>query len=195
MFPFGIFLVLILVLNSCSSGPISDPVTTSVPKSTPSPSVSPSVSTTTTATKEIPVKTVVSLSLDGQQIKSGDVFLINLLIDTQTALRGFQWSLKFNPQLMRCDKITEGKFFKDWAVDHSGETIIFPKPQADNSAGRVSEMGIAIMTSQKGGASGSGIACTYSFTALADTIEIPQLSDVIVIDSNANLIDALIKSQ
>jgi hypothetical protein len=110
-------------------------------------------------------------------------------------LRGAQWSISYNPQALRCDKFAEGNFFKDWATSYGGQTVVFPQPQIDNSAGHVSDMGIAIMSSQPGGATGKGIICIYNFTTLADNPEIPQLSNVQVIDENAKSVKVSIESQ
>jgi hypothetical protein len=125
--------------------------------------------------------------MDVQNVKSGDSLEAKILIETKSALRGAQWNLSFNPQVLRCEKVTEGSFFKDWAIAHNGETILFPEPEIDNAGGHVSDVGIAILSNQEGGVSGQGIVCTYSFTALSQSVEIPVLSDVQVADVNGKM--------
>jgi hypothetical protein len=80
-------------------------------------------------------------------------------------------------------KIDEGGFFKDWAKANEGTTMIFPKSVIDNTAGQVSDMGIAVMTTRSGGATGSGILGTYEFLALTDMVEPPTLTDLIICDA------------
>lgn len=138
-------------------------------------------------TQEIEPNTTASLLMDVQNVKSGDSLDIKLIIETGSALRGAQWNLSFNPQVLRCEKVTEGSFFKDWATAHNGDTILFPDPEIDNAGGHVSDIGIAIMSNQAGGVSGKGIVCTYSFTALSHSVEIPVLSDIQVADVNGKM--------
>jgi hypothetical protein len=187
---------LAIIFASCASAPQSDSTMTSTSSGTvqtTSSLIVPSTSTQTAPVSQIEANAIVSLVIDSQMIKSGDVFSANLLIDSRIALRGIQWKLSFNPAVLRCDKVTEGNYFRDWASSHGGNTVTFPKPVIDNTAGQISDMGIAIMSNQAGGPLGKGIACVYSFTALADFPGIPSLYDVQVVDSNAGMVKALVK--
>lgn len=172
---------------SCSANTPAIPSITASSGVTPvsSPIISPSAEPG--KTQEIEPNTTVSLLMDVQNVKSGDSLEAKILIETKSALRGAQWNLSFNPQVLRCEKVTEGSFFKDWAIAHNGETILFPEPEIDNAGGHVSDVGIAILSNQEGGVSGQGIVCTYSFTALSQSVEIPVLSDVQVADVNGKM--------
>ncbi len=131
--------------------------------------------------------TTVSLAVD-RDIKQGDMFAVEVRIDTDTACRGAQFELSFDPALMRCDGVVEGGFFKDWANANGAVTLVYPESQTiDNNQGHVSSYGIVIMGGS-GGVEGSGVLCSYQFTALADGTAGPTLSDVVVIDASGQAI-------
>ena len=191
-----VFLSAITVISSCSSAPTSIPPITTPSGTLPLTSTpANNDQTSPTSSRGTSVGAIISWSLNPPTLKSGESFVANLVLDSKVPLRGAQWSMSYNPQTLRCDKFTEGNIFKDWAISHGGQTVVFPQPQIDNSAGRVSDMGIAIMSSQPGGATGNGIICVYNFTALADNPVLPQLSNVQVIDENAKSVNVSIKSQ
>ncbi|MBN2098203.1 MAG: hypothetical protein JW753_01255 [Dehalococcoidia bacterium] len=124
--------------------------------------------------------TTVSLAVD-RNIKQGDMFAVEVRISTDTACRGAQFELTFDPALMKCDEVVEGAFFKDWAAGNGGSTIVLPAT-IDNDDGHVSGMGIAVIGAGAGGVKGSGLLCSYHFTALADGTASPTLSGVVVSD-------------
>jgi len=131
--------------------------------------------------------TTVSLAVD-RDIKQGDMFAVEVRIDTDTACRGAQFELSFDPALMRCDGVVEGRFFKDWANANGAITLVYPESQTiDNNQGHVSSYGIAVMGGS-GGVEGSGVLASYHFTAMADGTAEPTLSDVVVIDASGNAI-------
>jgi hypothetical protein len=131
--------------------------------------------------------TTVSLAVD-RDIKQGDMFAVEVRIDTDTACRGAQFELSFDPALMRCDEVIEGGFLKDWANANGAVTLVYPESQTiDNNQGHVSSYGIAIMGGS-GGVEGSGVLCSCHFTALANGTAEPTLSEVVVIDVSGNAI-------
>jgi len=89
---------------------------------------------------------------------------------------------------MKCESAVEGGFLKDWALAKGGSTVVIPQPTIDNNQGHVSTMGIAVMGGGAGGAEGSGVLCTYQFTALADGMAEPTLSDVVLVDESGQAI-------
>ena len=136
-------------------------------------------------------KATISLAVD-REIKQGDMFAVEVRIDTDTACRGAQCALSFDPSLMRCDEVIEGGFFKDWASANGGSTLRMPlSPSIDNSQGRFPATGtggVAIMGGGQGGVQGEGVLFSYHFTALADGTAEPTLSDVVVIDASGQAI-------
>ena len=132
--------------------------------------------------------TSVSLSLADRNVNAGETFTIEVRISTDTSCRGAQCALSFDPALMKCDSVAEGSFFKDWAAANGCSTLVVPQPTIDNDQGHVSLIGIAVMGGSGGGVKGSGVLCTYHFTALADGTAAPTLSEVVVADESGQAI-------
>jgi hypothetical protein len=176
-------ITLAFVMAGCSNaGAIttSSPPVTSVPAS---PTISePAVMPTTNLSN-----VNVSISLSNPDVKSGESFTADVVIDSNVLLRGAQCAVSFNPALMKCDRVVEGSFFKDWAVANGASTIMLPQPVIDNVSGNVTDIGVAIMGTTAGGVKGSGIFCTYYFTALADSIAGLELTNVLLSDENGKI--------
>jgi hypothetical protein len=169
-----VIIVLILLVGGCSSGSITSikPISSTPPNKT-----STASSKTTVSGKDI----TFSLKIANKDIKTGQSFTIDVVIESKLALRSGQCGLNFDPTLMKCEKVEEGSFFKDWASKNGAITMVLPQPSIDNSRGSVSTQGIAVMGSTvSGGVNGEGILCTYNFTALKDGTISPKLNDVVV---------------
>jgi hypothetical protein len=133
--------------------------------------------------------TSVSISMADRNVKQGDEFTVDVRVKTDALCRGAQFDLSFDPALMKCDSVSEGSFLSDWAAANGAITVMIPQsPSIDNSQGRVPTIGIAIMGGSAGGATGSGVVCTYHFTALADGKAEPTLSDVVLSDESGQAI-------
>jgi len=143
---------------------------------------------TSTFTAPNSSEATVSVFLANANVKAGDNFTVDVLIDSKVALRGAQCALSFDPSLMKCDNAVEGTYFKDWANANGSSTMVVPQPSIDNSTGHVSDIGVAIMGTEEGGAEGSGVFCIYNFTALSDGVAKPTLSDVILADENGKTV-------
>ena len=74
------------------------------------------------------------------------------------------------------------------------ETIVFPQPSIDDGAGKISDMGIAILTQITGGARGSGLLATYNFQALQKVSSFPEVRDVKLVDAQSRTFYATIKN-
>lgn len=164
------FVSLIFVLAGCQSSPA-----TSAPKTSPA--------TTVPAASGVKV----SISLASPNVASGETFTADIVINSEIPLRGAQCALSFDPALMKCDSVMEGSFFKDWAAANDSSTVQIPQPDIDNVSGKVSDIGVAIMGTNVGGAKGIGVFCTYTFTALANGVAAPTLSDVLLSDENGKV--------
>ena len=133
--------------------------------------------------------TSVSISLADREVSAGEVFTVEVCLRTDVPCRGAQFALDFDPAIMRCDSVTEGGFFKEWAEANGAVALMFPQsPTIDNVEGSVATIGIAIMGGSEGGAKGSGALSTYYFTALADGIAGLELSEVAVSDESGQTI-------
>jgi hypothetical protein len=131
-------------------------------------------------------QTTLTVAIAERQVKQGDAYAVEVRIDTDTACRGAQFAMSFDPTLMRCDGVAEGSFFKNWAAANGATTLMRPDPVAiDNSQGQVPTVFIAVIGYAGGrGATGSGVLCTYYFTVLADGEVELTLSDVAVADES-----------
>lgn len=133
--------------------------------------------------------TAVSLLLAERNVEEGQSFTVEVQIETDTPCRGAEFVLSFDPTLMKCESVSEGNFFADWAVARGGSTLMVPQsPAIDNSQGLVATLGIAIMGGGTGGPTGSGTLCTYNFTGLTSGMASPTLSGVVVVDETGQSI-------
>jgi hypothetical protein len=140
-----------------------------------------------------PVSGTISLAADLAGVNKGASFAIAVIIETGGILRGAQWSLKFDPGLMKCASFEEGSFFKDWAAANNGSSLVFPQPAIDNQNGTVSDAGIAIVSRDSGGVTGRGVAGIYRFTALSDSLKMPGLQKAQGADEKGNMSNLQVK--
>ena len=131
--------------------------------------------------------TNVSVSLDSSNVNAGDSFDVNVVVDTDVPIRGVQFALAFDPSLVQVASVDEGSFLKDWASGSGNQTLEFPQPQIDNNVGHVTDIGIAVVGTGQGGASGHGVLATYHMTAKAGAkgVSSLKLSDLVVSDAQA----------
>ena len=165
-----------VLISGCSGYNAKTTVTTQSKTSTTAAVTSTFVQPKTTTPTS--TKTSISLSIPNRTVKAGDIFQIDVVINTDQELRSGQCGLTFDPTLIQCSKVEEGGFFKDWAQQNKIITMVLPQAQIDNTKGVISTMGDALMGMVPGGATGTGTFCTYSFTALKDGTVSPKLTDV-----------------
>jgi hypothetical protein len=156
---------------SCTAAPTTPPGTTPAATKLTTPVVSESGVT-------------VHINQSKSNVSPGDTVAVKVIIDSDIEVRGAQCALSFNPTIVACDRVEEGGFLGDWAKANACTTIMVPQPNIDNNTGHVSDMGIAIMGTAKGGAKGNGTLCTYYFTAKSSGAIIVTLSNVHVADLN-----------
>jgi hypothetical protein len=131
--------------------------------------------------------TSISVSMDSNSVDAGASFDVSVVVDTDVPIRGVQFALDFDPSLAEVDSVDEGPFLKDWAESAGNQTLKFPDPQIDNNAGHVTDIGIAVVGTNEGGASGQGVLATYHMKAKegAKGVSPLKLSNVIVSDAQA----------
>jgi hypothetical protein len=114
-------------------------------------------------------------------ITAGNTFNVGVSISGVTDLYGFQFDLAYDPTLLSATGISEQSF-----LSTAGSTLFMPGT-IDNVAGNV--LGTAVtLFDLIPGASGSGMLIEFSFLALADGISPLTLANVLLVDSNNNLI-------
>ena len=120
------------------------------------------------------------------QVNPGDVFDLNITIQTNAQTRATQFDITFDPKLVEfTSDFQEGDFYKSWAADRGATTVVIPQPVPDNTAGKVKLTGIAILgaAAGTGGPTGKGTLMTLHVKAKAVGVVVFRLGNVIVADA------------
>ncbi len=133
--------------------------------------------------------TSISISPSSQSIENGDTFNVSLVINTDTASRGWQATVNYDTSKLIANSCTEGGFLHDWAIAH-GDNTSDQSSGIDPAQGKINLAYIITGDTDPGGPSGSGTLCTISFTAKQSVNSITgiTLSNVIVSDIDAQQI-------
>ncbi len=115
--------------------------------------------------------TSITFTPDALHVEKGESFSVDVIINTTVPILGGQAGFSFNPDVLRCNSITQkGKMITDWVDTHGGSAdenvIIYPTGRIDNATGTIDTLGVIIVGMGGVGPSGSGIFCTLNFTAL-----------------------------
>ena len=134
-------------------------------------------------------QTSVSIAPPSQTVPEGQSFTADVYVVPDTAIRGAQFDLAFDPFLLTCTGVTEGDLF----YQGPGTTFWQP-PVIDNGAGTITSAACAII----GAAvpmSNPGTFATIAFTAKnVDGTSPLNLSNVIVGDMNGNPVSITVTS-
>jgi hypothetical protein len=146
----------------------TQPITTT-PTTTQTPQQSATVTSTPTITPTLSSESRLSIVPSDQVGAIGQVFEIEVRIEVASghASRGAQAGFNFNPNVLRCDKVTEGTFYKNWAQANDSTTTLFPAPIINNTSGTISVSSVIVLGQTSGGASGSGSLFNMTCTSLA----------------------------
>jgi hypothetical protein len=106
----------------------------------------------------------VSISPALLEVENGASFTIDLVIDTDIEVRGWQVDIVFDPAMVQCTGMTIGSFIQTWATANGGSTMSMPAV-IDNTNGLVGGINCMVLASEEGGATGTGTLCTISFAA------------------------------
>jgi hypothetical protein len=121
-----------------------------------------------------------------QNVSAGETFNVDIKIETNTEVSGWQLNVNFDPAQLQANSVTEGGFLADYALEHGLYTQPGVAPQIDNDGGHVTNISYALVGSaQTGGASGIGVLCRLSFTAsqYADALAHLTISGLVVSDA------------
>ncbi|MGQ9684122.1 MAG: cohesin domain-containing protein [Anaerolineae bacterium] len=133
----------------------------------------------------------VLVGLGSRNVSSGDRFQIDLTVNATLPIRGLQFALSYDPVVLRCDGIAEGRFFSDWAGAHGAATLVLPAQADLSTTGQIASTGIVILGGEQSGPNGAGVVFTLSFTALKRGAAPLLLSDVRAVDASGNVIAAV----
>jgi len=165
-----------------SPTPTSSLTYTSGPTNTPAPAATntafiepASTKTAYALTQGAAIQANASLSVSPtlkQLDSAGGTFSLDIVVTTDKPSLGAQTQVTFNPAVLQCQSISEGNFYKDWATQNGGSTLVIPNPTCDNTNGKTSPLGISILGAATpdaqgngGGPTGSGVFFTINFTA------------------------------
>jgi hypothetical protein len=123
------------------------------------------------------------LSLPSITASNGQSITMDLTVDTTAATRGIQFAVSFNPAVLRCEGVTEGNFYSDWANANNASSMVFPSPSCNNTTGTISDMGILLLGGPSGGPTGTGVIATLRFTVLSNAYSPVNLVNVQMSDA------------
>lgn len=127
--------------------------------------------------------TVLSIVPVTQTVGIGSMVTLDVNISGVTDLYGFQFDLSFAPSVLSANATTEGPFLP------SGGTTFFVPGTIDNTNGTISATADTLIGAISG-VSGDGTLAVVTFTALAAGTSSIDLSNVTLLDSGFNSIDA-----
>ena len=116
-------------------------------------------------------------------VGAGQFFEVDVDVNSITDLYAYQFDLSFNPAVLQATSITEGDF-----LDEGGTTLFFPGT-IDNVGGTITENADSLDTAIAV-VSGSGTLVEFEFEAIAPGISQNQISNVFLLDSNLEGINA-----
>jgi general secretion pathway protein D len=126
---------------------------------------------------------VLSVTPASSSIDAGSDVPLDIDISGVTDLYGFQFDLNFDPGTLSAASITEGSFLS------AGGSTFFLAGTIDNNTGTIAFTANSLLGPGPG-AAGSGTLAIVTLTGIAEGSGSVDLSDVILLDSNLNLLDA-----
>jgi hypothetical protein len=208
-FIFTLIIITVSLLTSCSSGiAMAPPDNTSIlpftnpgAATTNSNAITANQTNKTTSTSTIGTGITdtsqagtryMSISFDKNQVNPGDTFTLNIMITTDTPIRGVQCDLNIDTTAVQCLSVSEGTVFKNWVTEQNDSNLstFSMQPTAfDKTSAHIQAMGVAVMgetakessTSQYGGVTGTGIVFACQMQALTgiDKTAVFSISNVI----------------
>jgi hypothetical protein len=115
----------------------------------------------------------------------GDPLTLDVDISSITNLYSYQFSIQFDPTVLKATSVTEGGF-----LPSAGSTLFLPGTM---SSGSISFVGDVLLGSLDS-ATGSGTLATLHFTMLMKGTSAVTLSDVLMLDSGLSDIEAAIQN-
>ena len=109
-------------------------------------------------------------------------FVINVVAEDLQDLYAWQFDLKFNPLILKANKIEEGSF-----LSNQGHTF-FLSGDIDNNNGRVTGT-IASLLGNQAGVTGIGVLAQLSFTSLSLGMSNLELENYLLVNSNISEIN------
>jgi hypothetical protein len=109
----------------------------------------------------------VSISPATLEVENGASFTVDVVIDTDTEIRGWQLDVQFDPAMVQCTGVTFGSFLQTWAAAHGASVLPMPF-DIDSEQGTITGICTALLGADGSGPDGAGTLCTIAFTAQPD---------------------------
>lgn len=109
----------------------------------------------------------------------GTNFSVDVAVSGATDIAGWQFNLMFDPTIINAVDVVEGPFLQ------TGGITVFFEGTIDNTLGKTGLWGAALLGPNLG-VTGSGVLASILFNALSTGFSPLTLSDVILVDSEAN---------
>ncbi len=130
-----------------------------------------------------PVTAVISVQPSNKMVGLNQAFSLDIDIANVTDLYAYQFNLSFDSTILSANSVTESSFLS------GGGSTFFNGGTIDNSAGTISFI-FDTLLGPVPGVSGSGPLVNVSFASLASGTSPITISNVSLLDSNLNSIDA-----
>lgn len=160
------------------------------PSSTPSPTATPSPTPTLTSTPTVvpatavptathtPVPATSAVEPASRTVASGQEFSVDVAVANVTELRGYQWTLEFEPSVVEYVGVTNGPFLAS-----SDRDVTCQPPILD---GRSVRFGCVIPDGGRPGASGAGVLSSVTFRGSAEGTSALHLASVSLSDARGD---------
>lgn len=120
--------------------------------------------------------TTVSMTASPNPVVQGSPLSVNVRIANVSDLYGFQFTLSFNPAVLRALTVTEGAFLP------GGGSTFFSAGTIDNTVGRVSFVFDSLVGAIPG-VSGNGTLASFSFATIGVGSSVLSFSDTLLLNS------------
>ncbi|MFQ6039454.1 MAG: cohesin domain-containing protein [Candidatus Poribacteria bacterium] len=114
----------------------------------------------------------ISIKPDGQIIRSGDTFSMDITVEGVSQLSGYQFDLTFDSTILQAKNVAEGAFLK-----RDGADTFWKEPVIDKDKGQIS---VASARITKGGIDGAGALATVTFEATREGETVMALENLIL---------------
>jgi hypothetical protein len=98
----------------------------------------PTASMTPTVTATLSTDAQVNVDPASQTVFVNQQFETNILVTTLKPSRGAQIGISFDPAVLKCNSLTKGVFYSNWAAANGATANLFPAPIINNTTGKIS---------------------------------------------------------
>jgi hypothetical protein len=138
---------------------------------------------------------IISLEINKSIREHDEQFEVLVKINSAISTRGAQFSLHYDPRLVKVLEVKEGNYYSDWAAPHGASTWFRPG-DIDNKAGDLKEVVVVILGAKNTGTIREGTLAVITMESIKEKFmgisSFLRLSGVKVISLNANRIEGIV---